>query len=80
MIRETIEATIRHVAADHNKVLPELRDETRLEDTGLDSLCLAVIVALLEDTLGIDPLHALDDGTFPVTVGEFMELYEGVAA
>jgi acyl carrier protein len=47
-----------------------------LIDSGLDSLCLAVIVARLEDGLGVDPFSMADEAVLPVTVGEFVKLYE----
>jgi len=45
-------------------------------ETGLDSLCFAIIVARLEDLLGVDPFSSEDEMDFPVTVGEFIRLYE----
>ena len=44
------------------------------------SLCFAVIVARLEDDLGVDPFSADDDIGFPVTVGDFIALYEHAVA
>jgi acyl carrier protein len=46
-VRSVIETTIISVASEHNKPLPPLADDLRLLDSGLDSLCLAVIVARL---------------------------------
>jgi hypothetical protein len=43
-------------------------------------LCLAIIVARLEDKIGVDPFSTEDDVDFPVTVGEFITLYENAAA
>ena len=74
--RSVVEDTITQVAAEHGKPLPRLSDELRLVDSGLDSLCLAVIVARLEDGLGVDPFSNADDAVFPVTVGDFVRLYE----
>jgi acyl carrier protein len=75
-VRPTVETIIRQVAGEQNKALPPLTDDLPLLDSGLDSLCLAVIVARLEDSLGVDPFSAADDAVFPVTVGEFIKLYE----
>ena len=47
-----------------------------LLDSGLDSLCVAIIVARLEDELGVDPFDSDNDAEFPVTVGDFIGLYE----
>jgi acyl carrier protein len=45
-------------------------------DSGLDSLGFAIVVARLEDALGIDPFSASNDGQYPVTFGDFIQLYE----
>ncbi len=44
--------------------------------SGLDSLCFAILVTRLEDELGIDPFTASDEVYFPVTLGDFVRLYE----
>jgi acyl carrier protein len=67
------------VAAENGKTLPPLTDDLPLFESGLDSLCLAVIVARLEDGLGVDPFSDSEDVVFPVTVGEFVRLYEHAA-
>ena len=78
-IRSTIEKTISEVANEHNRCLTNIGDATRLIDLGLDSLCLAVVVARLEDGLGVDPFRQIDDASFPVTLGDFVRLYENAA-
>jgi acyl carrier protein len=67
------------VAREHNKTLAPLRDDLVLLDSGLDSLGFAVLVARLEDTLGVDPFTAAEDAMFPVTFGEFVKVYENGA-
>jgi hypothetical protein len=47
-----------------------------LTECGLDSLGFAVLVARLEDRLGIDPFTAAEDAVFPVTLGDFVKVYE----
>jgi acyl carrier protein len=64
------------VAREHGKTLAPLRDDLVLLDSGLDSLGFAVLVARLEDTLGVDPFTAAEDAMFPVTFGEFVKVYE----
>jgi acyl carrier protein len=49
-------------------------------ESGLDSLCFAMIVASLEDVLGVDPFSADEEFSFPVTFGDFVESYENAAA
>lgn len=75
-VRGTIETTILQVAEENNRKLPPLADDLPLLDSGLDSLCLAVIVARLEDVLGVDPFSTGEDTAFPVTIGDFVTLYE----
>jgi acyl carrier protein len=74
-IRQIVFETIREVAGEHDKTLPELTDAVPLFESGLDSLCIAVIVARLEDRLGADPFAAEDGAELPVTVGDFAALY-----
>ena len=64
------------VAREQNKTLCPLTDNTELMETGLDSLCFAILVARLEDAFGFDPFSASDDVEFPVTLGDFFEIYE----
>jgi acyl carrier protein len=75
-IRETIISQIRQVAQEQNKELAPLTDDLVLLESGLDSLEFAIIVARLEDSLGVDPFSASDDVNIPVTLAEFIGLYE----
>ncbi len=68
------------VARDQEKELTQLAPDTVLLDSGLDSLCFAIIVAKLEDELGVDPFTAAEDVFFPVTVADFVKFYEDAAA
>jgi hypothetical protein len=68
------------VAEEQNKELAPLADDLPLLESGLDSLCFAVIVARLEDILGIDPFSFANDAPFPVTLGDFVKSYENAAA
>jgi acyl carrier protein len=74
-VRDTIISEFETVARDQGKKLVPLDDNTRLLETGLDSLCFAIIVARLDDQLGIDPFQS-ETGSFPKTVGDFVRLYE----
>ncbi|MEO6779710.1 MAG: acyl carrier protein, partial [Bradyrhizobium sp.] len=49
-----------------------------LLDSGFDSLCFAILVAQLEDDLGLDPFSS-EQVEFPVTLGDFIKLYEHAA-
>lgn len=46
------------VAQEQNEVLVPLSDGLGLLETGLDPLRLAIIVARLEDRLGVDPFSS----------------------
>jgi hypothetical protein len=79
-VRSTILAKFAEVAASQEKTLAPLTDDLVLLDSGLDSLCFAIIVAALEDELGRDPFSASDDVYFPVTLGDFIRFYERIPA
>jgi acyl carrier protein len=79
-IRLTILSQIQQVAAEQKKTLAPLTDDLSLLDSGLDSLCFAILVARLEDLTGVDPFTAAGDAKFPNTVGELIAFYEHVAA
>lgn len=75
-INSTIMDVMTQVAREHGKTLAPLRDDLVLLDSGLDSLGFAVVVARLEDALGIDPFTITEDAKFPVTFGDFVKMYE----
>ena len=75
-IKLTIMDQMQQIAREHGKTLAPLRDDLVLLDSGLDSLGFAVLVARLEDTLGIDPFTAAEDAMFPLTLGDFVKVYE----
>jgi acyl carrier protein len=79
-IRPTILTTCQNVAQEQQKTLAPLSDDLPLLESGLDSLCVAVIVARLDDAFGFDPFDTEDDIRFPVTVGDFIAFYETAAA
>ena len=76
----SVEATVRtqfeQVAIEQHRKLSKLSPEVKLLDCGLDSLSFALIVARLEDALGFDPFDAMEEMKFPVTYGDFVNLYE----
>jgi acyl carrier protein len=78
-VRTTIMDMIADVGQQHGKELAPLSDNLPLLDSGLDSLCIAVLVALLEDRFGVDPFSADGNGALPVTLGDFVTLYEKAA-
>ena len=78
-IRLTIMAQIEQVAREHGKALAPLQDDLALLDFRARLLGIAVLVARLEDRLGVDPFTASDDVQFPVTIGDFVRAYENGA-
>jgi acyl carrier protein len=79
-IRLTIASQFEQVAKEQKKTLAPLTDALPLLDSGLDSLCFAILVARLEDAVGVDPFAASDGAEFPTTFGEFVKFYENAAA
>ena len=79
LVRSTIRSLFEQVAAEQERKLATLTDDIRLLDCGLDSLSFAIIVARLEDRFGVDPFSSADTTDFPVTFGDFVRLYEGIA-
>ena len=74
-IKLMVISEIEQIAVQHQKKLAPLTDDSVLMNTGLDSLCFAIIVATLEDELGYDPFTEAEDVCFPVTFGEFVRFY-----
>ena len=79
-VRSTIMALIVEIAGQQKKSLAPLTDDLLLLESGLDSLCIAVLVARLEEHLDYDPFSDLDSDRLPVTLGDFVALYEHAAA
>jgi acyl carrier protein len=75
-IKLTIIEQMEQIAREHGKILAPLKDDLVLADCGLDSLGFAVLVARLEDRLGVDPFSAAEEAVFPVTLADFVKVYE----
>ena len=78
-VRKENETQFKQVAQEQKKRLGPLTDGLELLNSGFDSLCFAILVSRLEDSLGLDPFAASEDAPFPVTFGDFVNLYEHVA-
>jgi acyl carrier protein len=79
-IRSSIIEQIHRIAKQQARQLAPLTDSLPLLETGLDSLCIAILVASLDDEFGLDPLSSDANTTFPVTLGDFIGVYEAAAA
>ena len=75
-VRSEIFDLFKQVAQEQDKRLGPLSDDLPLMDSGLDSLCFAIIVTRLETVLGVDPFSESTDAPFPVNLGEFIHFYE----
>lgn len=75
-IRTTIENEMQRVAQENNRRLAPLSDDLVLLNSGLDSLCFAILVASLEEKLGVDPFTESEDVAIPVTLEDFVNFYE----
>jgi hypothetical protein len=74
--RLTILTQIGAVAAEQGRTLASLTDDLPLMESGLDSLCFAILVARLEDALGADPFTTTGQTRFPATIGELIAFYD----
>ena len=79
-VKLTIMSEMQQIAQEQEKELAPLSDDLVLLDSGFDSLCFAVLVARLEDRLGVDPFTQSEDITFPVTLNDLVRTYENAAA
>ena len=75
-IRTQVISEIEQIRHGSERRLPPLTDDLVLLESGLDSLGIAVLVTRLEDTLGVDPFNEPEITSPPVTLGDFIRLYE----
>jgi acyl carrier protein len=78
-IRSAVIRQIQQVAEQQGVALPPLTDDLPLVESGFDSLAIAILVATLEETVGLDPFTEYDDFPEMVTVGDFVRFYERTA-
>ena len=78
-VRSVVIAEFEKVAKEQGKKLAPLTDGLVLLESGLDSLCFAIVVARLEDALGVDPFSSASEAEFPVTLGDFIKFYDAAA-
>jgi acyl carrier protein len=74
--RAIIISMFNDVAKDQQQTLAPMTDDLRLLDCGLDSLGFAIVVAGLDESLGVDPFDSPESADLPATLGEFVQLYE----
>jgi acyl carrier protein len=78
--RSKIKAAIKLIAKEQKISLPPLHDDLALNEAGLDSLGFAILVARLEDDLGVDPFTISENAIALLTVGDLVRAYENVHA
>jgi acyl carrier protein len=78
-VRSEITDQFKLVAQEQDRRLAPLTDNLPLMDSGLDSLCFAIVVSRLESSLGLDPFSSDEDAHFPATFGELVRFYENAA-
>jgi acyl carrier protein len=81
MMKDIILNELRQAAEEMgNRVSPSLSLETKVFESGLDSIGFAILVAKLEDRFGFDPFAAMQEAYYPETIGQFISVYENHAA
>ncbi|MBS0043923.1 acyl carrier protein [Shewanella sp. M16] len=80
-LEQIIRQTLAQVALIANcQLIDDINDETVLLQSGLDSLGFAMLVAQLEEDLGIDPFSQLQLAVYPRTFAEFVSIYQQAQA
>lgn len=75
-IRTVIVSELKLLFEEDGLSLPAFNDELVLLDTDLDSLGFAVLVTRLDERIGFDPFSLLEDPVYPITLGDFVEVYQ----
>ena len=78
-VKDAIISQMQQIDREQNKRLPPLKQDLPLLETGLNSLSIAILVARLEAVLCVDPFSAADAVNVPVTLADFIRLYEDAA-
>ena len=74
---DKISSVYKEVYSSQNKgkSAPEIKNETILLDSGLDSLGHAILITRLEEALGYDPFTISSEAYYPRKFGELVEFY-----
>jgi acyl carrier protein len=78
-IRQVVYTQVKIIAEQQRKSLRPLDDDLGMLESGLDSLCIAILVANLDDELDLNPFDS-DHVAIPVTFGDLIRIYEHAAA
>lgn len=75
-VEQIIRDSLEQVALMANcQLITDIKDDTVLLQSGLDSLGFAMLVAQLEEDLGVDPFSQMQIAVYPRTFGEFVSIY-----
>ncbi|CAM6055282.1 unnamed protein product [Sphagnum tenellum] len=78
-IRQVIYDRVKSIATQQRKNLPPLTDDTHILNSGLDSLCVAILIATLDDELSVSPFDN-ENINPPITIGDLVTIYENAAS
>lgn len=79
-LESTIRQALTQVAQMANcQLIDNIDNDTVLLQSGLDSLGFAMLVAQLEEDLGMDPFSEMQMAVYPRTFGEFVQIYQQAA-
>jgi hypothetical protein len=76
LIRDEIVLAFRRIAEAQGQRLAPLTDELKLTECGLDSVGFVLVIASLEESVKVDPFDSAEDVDFPVTLRDFIAMYE----
>ena len=75
-VEQIIRDSLEQVAVMANcQLTADITDDTVLLQSGLDSLGFAMLVAQLDEDLGLDPFSQMQIAVYPRTFGEFVSIY-----
>jgi acyl carrier protein len=75
-IRDEIMSTFKRVAKEQGRQLAPLTDDLKLTECGLDSLGFVLVVGMLENSFNVDPFDTGEEIDFPVSLRDFIAMYE----
>lgn len=79
-MKEMIIEMMRSVAEmTGSELVSDLKEDTLLLESGLDSLGFAILVSRLEEELEYDPFSVMDEPVYPRTLAEFVGIYQKYA-
>lgn len=75
-LEQTIRDALAQVALIANcQLIDNIESDTVLLQSGLDSLGFAMLVAQLDEDLGVDPFSQMQIAVYPRTFAEFVSIY-----